>query len=295
MRYPNHLALNEVTVSAPPGITGLVGHNGAGKSTLMKILLGLQRPTAGEVFFAGSGSGADRLELRRQFGYAPEGDCLPPGESAYEFVAHLAQLSGLPAGAARERTGDVLRHVGLGEAGHRQMGTYSTGMKQRTKMAQALVHDPAIVLLDEPTNGLDPAGRDEMLSLIRRMGADFGTSVLVSSHLLGELERACDHIIVLNHGELEHAGPLGAMTGRSGFLRIQAMDSSGQDANDQLAQVLARAGVAARLNGRDLLVAAEAEVAQRVVAACAAAGLGLTRMEPARLGLVDLIMSRGPG
>ena len=132
----------------------------------------------------------------------PEHDCLPPDVSATEFVVHMARMSGLPPTAARERTADTLRHVGLYEERYRPIGGYSTGMKQRVKLAQALVHDPQLVLLDEPTNGLDPAGRDEMLGLIRRVHTDFGISVLVTSHLLGELERTCDHVVVIDGGKL---------------------------------------------------------------------------------------------
>ena len=132
----------------------------------------------------------------------PEHDCLPPDVSATEFVVHMARMSGLPPTAARERTADTLRHVGLYEERYRPIGGYSTGMKQRVKLAQALVHDPQLVLLDEPTNGLDPVGRDEMLGLIRRIHTDFGISVLVTSHLLGELERTCDHVVVIDGGKL---------------------------------------------------------------------------------------------
>ena len=142
----------------------------------------------------------------------PEHDCLPPDVSATEFVVHMAQMSGLPRTAARERAADVLRHVGLAEERYRAIGGYSTGMKQRVKLAQALVHDPQLVLLDEPTNGLDPRGRDEMLALIRRIGTEFGISVLVTSHLLGELERVCDHVIVIDAGRLLRSSAIAEFT-----------------------------------------------------------------------------------
>src|SRR5690606_32636335 len=136
------------------------------------------------------------VELRQYVGYMPEHDCLPLDISATEFVAHMAQINGLPKTAARERTAETLRHVGLFEERYREMRGYSTGMKQRVKLAQALVHDPRVMLLDEPTNGLDPQGRDEMLDLVHKTGSEFGISIIMSSHLLGEIERVCDHLIV---------------------------------------------------------------------------------------------------
>ncbi len=162
-------ALWDLSVEMPQGVVGLVGANGAGKSTLIKILLGLLPPTSGDAQILGLDARTDGLAIRRVVGYMPESDCLPPDVSATELVVHLARMSGLPGAAARERAADTLRHVGLYEERYRPIGGYSTGMKQRVKLAQALVHDPQLVLLDEPTNGLDPAGRDEMLDLIRRI------------------------------------------------------------------------------------------------------------------------------
>jgi ABC-2 type transport system ATP-binding protein len=163
----------------------------------------------------------------------PEHDCLPPDISAADFVAWLARVSGLPNAAARERTAEVLRHVGLFEERYRPMGGYSTGMAQRVKLAQALVHDPRLLILDEPTNGLDPAGRDEMLALIERTGRDFGMSVLVSSHLLGELERICDGVVVLDEGRLLRADLVGAMTGVTLTLVVE-VDGDAAPMFDQL-------------------------------------------------------------
>ena len=207
--FPGVTAWTRSSLELEPGVIGLVGANGAGKSTLLKILLGLlaadQRRGRGD----GPRHRPGGHRVRELVGYMPEHDALPPDNSATEFVAHLAQMSGLPPAAARERTAEVLRHVGLFEERYRPIGGYSTGMKQRVKLAQALVHDPRLLLLDEPTNGLDPGGRDEMLALVRRTGTEFGIAVIVASHLLGEIERVCDYLVAIEAGRLLSAAPLG--------------------------------------------------------------------------------------
>ena len=180
-RYGPVTAVEGLTVDVPTGVTGLVGSNGAGKSTLLKILLGLLPATEGTARVLDLDVATEGPAIRERVGYMPEHDCLPPDVSATEFVVHMGRMSGLPTTAARERAADTLRHVGLYEERYRPMGGYSTGMRQRVKLAQALVHDPDLVLLDEPTNGLDPAGRDDMLELIRRIGAEFGIAVVVTS------------------------------------------------------------------------------------------------------------------
>ena len=200
-------ALDGLTFSIEPGVVGLVGSNGAGKSTLLKILLGLLEPTAGSASVFDLDVTTHGIEIRELVGYMPEHDCLPPDMTATDVVSHLAQISGLPRSAARERTAEVLRHVGLYEERYRAIGGYSTGMKQRVKLAQALVHDPRLLFLDEPTNGLDPAGRDEMLELIHRTGTEFGIAVMVASHLLGEIERVCDHLVAIESGKLLRSAP----------------------------------------------------------------------------------------
>ncbi len=223
-RYPGGVtALDRLTLDLEPGIIGLVGANGAGKSTLLRILLGLLPATSGRATVLGFDARTEGSALRRLVGYMPESDCLPPDVSATDFVSHMGRLSGLPAAATRERAAEVLRHVGLYEERYRPIGGYSTGMKQRVKLAQALVHDPRLLLLDEPTNGLDPAGRDEMLELIRRTGTEFGIAVIVASHLLGEIERVCDHLVAIEGGKLLRSAPLGSFTERTGTLAIEVV------------------------------------------------------------------------
>ncbi|MCE0447780.1 ABC transporter ATP-binding protein [Streptomyces tricolor] len=201
-------ALDRLSVDIGPGVTGLVGANGAGKSTPDQDSAGaVPPPRRAAPRCSGLDVATEGAAIRERVGYMPEHDCLPPDVSATEFVVHMARMSGLPPAAARERTADTLRHVGLYEERYRPIGGYSTGMKQRVKLAQALVHDPQLVFLDEPTNGLDPVGRDEMLGLIRRIHTDFGISVLVTSHLLGELERTCDHVVVIDGGKLLRPAP----------------------------------------------------------------------------------------
>ena len=285
------VALDALTVGIDAGITGLVGANGAGKSTLVKILLGLVEPTSGSAKLLGHDVVADRSAIRALVGYMPEHDCLPPDMSATEFVSFLARCSGLPAGASRERAAEVLRHVGLFEERYRPMGGYSTGMAQRVKLAQALVHDPRLLILDEPTNGLDPAGRDDMLALIQRTGREFGMSVLVSSHLLGELERICDGFVLIDGGRLVRAERLGVLTGETGTLVIE-VDG---DAAAMVAQLLAM-GVAAQPERQRVLVqlpvgADDALLTQTYDAvrdSAVAVGAGLLRLERRRGHLEDL-------
>ncbi|MEO3856815.1 ABC transporter ATP-binding protein [Acrocarpospora sp. B8E8] len=253
-RFPRVTALDQLTVAAGTGVTGLVGANGAGKSTLIKILLGLLPASAGRASVLGMDSAAQGLEIRRIVGYMPEHECLPPDVSATEFVVHMAQMSGLPRTAARERAADTLRHVGLHEERYRPIGGYSTGMKQRVKLAQALVHDPKVVFLDEPTNGLDPQGRDEMLALIRRIGSEFGISVLVTSHLLGELERICDHVIVIDGGRLLRSSAIGELTQVT-----QAVSVEVEEGWELLAGHLTEAGEAVAVEGRLITVQVRAD------------------------------------
>jgi ABC-2 type transport system ATP-binding protein len=242
-------ALADLTVDVDAGVIGLVGANGAGKSTFIKIMLGLLAPSSGSVRVFDLDPVMQTDKVRARVGYMPENDCLPPDVSASEFVTHLGRMSGLPKTAARERASEALRHVGLYEERYRQIGGYSTGMKQRVKLAQALVHDPDLLLLDEPTNGLDPAGRDAMLSLIHRIGNEFGISVVVCSHLLGEVERICDSLIAIEGGRLLRADRISAMTAASDVLAVEVSEGT-----DELAAALAKHGLSVTREGGLLLV-----------------------------------------
>ncbi len=301
-RYPRVTALDELSVSVEPGVIGLVGANGAGKSTLVKILLGLLPPTSGQASVLGFDVATQGLRLREHVGYMPEHDCLPPDVPATELVTHLARMSGLPATAARERTADTLRHVGLYEARYRPVGGYSTGMRQRVKLAQSLVHAPRLVFLDEPTNGLDPAGRDDMLGLIRRVGVEFGISVVVASHLLGEIERISDHVVVIDGGRLLRSQATAAFTDAGDTLAVEVdEDERGQRA---LAEQLAGAGLECHPGGRLLLVrlpaAGEHEPGDAYRAtvdairdATAGLGLSLVRLERRRQRIEDIFREQG--
>jgi ABC-2 type transport system ATP-binding protein len=277
-------ALADLDIEVPAGVTGLVGANGAGKSTLIKILLGLLPSTSGSARVLDLDVATQGQQIRELVGYMPEHDCLPPDVTATELVVHLARMSGLPMTAARERAADTLRHVGLYEERYRPMGGYSTGMKQRVKLAQALVHDPRLVLLDEPTNGLDPAGRDEMLGLIRRIGTVFGISVVVTSHLMGELERICDHVVVIDGGRLMRSAATASMTALTQEVLVEVTER-GAD----LESVLVGAGVAVRRQGDVLhLVLAGDGTYDLVRDTVADLGVGLVRLQRGRLHMLDM-------
>jgi ABC-2 type transport system ATP-binding protein len=284
-RYPGGVtALEDLTVELEQGVIGLVGANGAGKSTLLRILLGLLPATSGTATVLGYDVAKQGTTLRRFVGYMPESDCLPPDATAADFVGQMARLSGLPATAARERAAEVLRHVGLYEERYRPMAGYSTGMRQRVKLAQALVHDPQLLLLDEPTNGLDPAGRDEMLALVKRTGSEFGIAVIVASHLLGEIERVCDHLVAIDAGRLIRSAPLTTFTERTGMLAIDVEEGAAA-----LADALKAAGLDAVADGRTVLIELVDDRPWDLVRDTVAdLGLALVRIEQRRRGLEEL-------
>ena len=222
--YGASMALREVTTSFAVGAVGLLGPNGAGKSTMLKALLGFVVPTTGRMRVLGLDVAASPLEIRSRVGYMPESDAHIPGMNAVTFVAYCGELAGLPRVDAMQRAHEVLFYVGLGEARYRNVETYSTGMKQRIKLAQALVHDPDLLFLDEPTNGMDPKGRDEMLELVRDLGHNKGVNLILSSHLLPDVEYTCDHVVVMDKGRVAVHGPIASLKqprGRVFELRVK--------------------------------------------------------------------------
>src|SRR5437868_348683 len=200
--YGSHRALHEISLTLRPGRIGLLGPNGAGKSTLLKILLGLLPPSSGSGRLLGYDLASAGSTLRRAIGYMPESAALVPGLTGSEYVALAGELYGMPRKQALRRAHEVLSYLELEDARYRRLDEYSTGMKQRLKLGQALVHDPPVLLLDEPTSGLDPAGREAMLRLLLSLGRDHGKSVLLSTHLLGDVERVCETVLILNRGRL---------------------------------------------------------------------------------------------
>ena len=216
LSYGRNAALKEVTAFFAPGAVGLLGPNGAGKSTMLKALLGFLTPERGEMRVLGLDVARTPQDIRARIGYMPETDAHIPGMNAVSFVAYCGQLAGLPPVDSMQRAHEVLQYVGLGEARYRNLETYSTGMKQRIKLAQALVHDPDLLFLDEPTNGMDPKGRDEMLALIRDLGHNKKVNLILSSHLLPDVEYTCDHVVVLDKGRVAAHGPIAALKGPAG-------------------------------------------------------------------------------
>lgn len=235
-------ALDGLTLDVPEGRVGLVGANGAGKTTTFRLILGLARPTEGTVEVEGVDVSSDPIGVRSMIGYMPEHDCLPLDQTAADVVSTFAELSGLPARAARNRASDVLDLVGLDEARFRPIGGFSTGMRQRTKLAQAIVADPKLVLLDEPTAGLDPLGREEMLTLVANLGR-FGISVLMATHLLDDVQQVCDHVVMLDGGRLVLAGENDALLERTGLVTVDVGEHG-----PALVEALAAVGIDASLD-----------------------------------------------
>ena len=285
--YGQTIALESVDFQVQDGITGLLGPNGAGKSTAIKLFLGLLKPTSGSAEVLGE-KPYESLEVRARLGYMPEHDCLPTAITAAEFLTHMVQVSGIPPAQARTRAADILRHVGLEEERYRPIGQYSTGMKQRVKLAQSLAHDPVVVLLDEPTAGLDPGGREEMLRLIRRTGHEFGISIILSSHLMGDVESTCDRIIVLEAGHVTEQGAVAQFTRETETILIDV------DGNpEELITALAGRGVNAVVDGVSLAVELDNDEQYDAIRdALVETNARLRRMTPRRHQLTDIFRRR---
>jgi len=286
-RWGSTVALGGVDAEIQPGVTGLLGANGAGKTTLLGLILGLHRQDEGTLEVLGLDPTTAGPEVRARLGYAPEHDALPGDVRAHDLVRHMVEIHGLPAKEAVGRASDALWHVGLGEERFRPVGTMSTGQKQRVKLASALAHDPALLLLDEPTNGLDPMQRDSMLELIRRIGTDFGISVILSSHLLEEVERVCDGVLILSAGTVVTSGTLDELRGSGGALVVEP-----DDRLDDLVAALAQKGFEVEVIGTRLVVTGDdIAVADAVRDASIALGIGLRRMQRRTATLEDVFLA----
>ena len=284
--YGEVVALSGLDLEIPAGITGLVGANGAGKTTFLRILLGLLHPTNGKVSVLGSDPQASPLDVRGKVGYMPEGNCLPADQTAADFVAYAAELAGLPSGEARRRSSETLFLVGLEEERFRYLSDFSTGMRQRVKLAQSIVGDPSLVLLDEPASGLDPEGREQMLGLISRLG-DFGVNVIVSSHVLTDIERTCDWVVLLDGGTLVRSGPLNS-GGNLATVTVEVLDRS-----EELASWMDQRGIPHRVLGRTLVVGPGDEALEStIIDGVAQVGAGLVRLVRGAASLEDEFLSR---
>jgi ABC-2 type transport system ATP-binding protein len=275
-RYGTVQALRSVDVTVERGCTGLVGSNGAGKSTLLKLLLGLIAPDQGRASVLGHDVASDPLGVRARVGYLPEGACLPGDVTAADFVAFMGQLGGLPPRAARERASEVCYQVGLDEERYRALEGLSAGMLQRVKLAVALVCDPQLLLLDEPTDGMDPQGREDMLDLIDRARGELGVDVLISTHLLGDVERICDQVVMVHGGEVLVQGPIAAVAGTTDAGFAVQLGGNG----DAELHSLELAGLQVRKSGDELHVQGGAATADMIRDVAADRGWALRRLSP---------------
>ena len=291
MQFPSTRALDSLDLMVPAGVTGLVGANGAGKTTLISLILGLLRPTSGTIRVLGLDPEHEGPQLRAQIGYGPERNVLPDDLRAYDFVRHLAEVKGLPRDEARTRASDSLYLVGLGEERFRALGTMSTGQRQRVKLAQAIAADPRLIVLDEPTDGLDPVQREEMLNLIVQIHRDFGIDVMLSSHVLEEVERVCDHVVALDQGRLVAQGSMVELAGTSGGVELELVEIDDvPDSVEHVTRQIEQAGASVRRDGTVLVITglADDELLDLACRAVAAAGARLRRLGTRRRTLDDI-------
>lgn len=292
-RYGSTTALDGASFTVGRGITGLLGANGAGKTTLLGLVLGLHRATEGSLAVLGLDPAAAGPEVRARVGYSPEHHTLPPDTRAHDLVRHVAEVHGLPYRDATSRASDALWQVGLGEERFRPLGTMSTGQRQRVKLAQAIAHDPALVLLDEPTDGLDPTQRDDMLALIRRVGTEFGIDIVLSSHLLEEVERICDGAVILAEGRVVASGSITELTGGATGTVLLEVD----DAPDAVATALRERGATVTVEGTRLTIGLDGrsgdEVYDVVRDAVVVAGVGIRRLTNRTVTLEQVFLAVG--
>lgn len=292
-RYGDNLVLDGATAVVQPGVTGLLGANGAGKTTLIGLLLGLHRPDSGSISVLGRPPVVSFGDPALPIGYAPEHHTLPADVPAVDFVEHLAVVHGLPRDEAAGRASDAMWYVGLGEERQRPMGTMSTGQRQRVKLAMAIAPDPDLVILDEPTDGLDPTQRETMLELIRRIAGEFGISVLLSSHLLDEVERTCDDVIILANGRVVASGPIAELRGEGRGVSFE-LDV---DPSEIIAE-LQRRGLDVVRDGARVTVHVGGGLDQIGLLALVrdlvgAAGVGIRRLAPRTVSLEEIYLQVG--
>jgi ABC-2 type transport system ATP-binding protein len=284
-------ALDHASMSVAPGCTALLGENGAGKSTLIKLLLGLNPADTGSAEVLGHDPATEGQAVRARVGYFPEHDCLPADWQAQDFVRHMGVVRGLPGRVAVQRASDVLAQVGLAEERYRLIGGFSAGMKQRVKLAQALVHDPRLVLLDEPTNGLDPLARDQMLDLIQRVVREMGISVLVSSHLLADVQQVSDAVIILDAGRVVAQGSLQQLLSDTASLTVRLSDPC-----PAFVAELRRRGCDVAGEGTAFTVAlSDDSVYDLVRDAAVETGAGLSYLKRRSLSLEDVFLAESGG
>ena len=287
-RYGRTVALAGLEADIGPGITGLLGSNGAGKTTFISVVLGLRSRDGGELTVLGSDPATAGIDVRARIGYAPEHHDLPAELAATDFVRHLAEMHLLPRRAAVQRANDALWLVGLGEERFRPVGLMSTGQRQRVKLATAIAHDPELVLLDEPTDGLDPMQRTEMLALIRRIGTEFGMNILLSSHHLEEAEQICDAVVIVEGGEVVRAGTLSELRRGPEGLVVEVDERA-----DELASMLAERGLEVTFDEGVILLSGAEDAYDVIRDTVAELGVGLRRLEPRGRTLEDVYLGVG--
>jgi ABC-2 type transport system ATP-binding protein len=287
-RYGRTTALAGLDADIGPGITGLLGSNGAGKTTFISLALGLRSRDGGELAVLGRDPATAGIEVRSRIGYAPEHHDLPAELAATDFVRHLAEMHLLPRRAAVQRANDALWLVGLGEERFRPVGLMSTGQRQRVKLASAIAHDPELVLLDEPTDGLDPMQRTEMLALIRRIGTEFGMNILLSSHHLEEAEQICDAVVIVEGGEVVRAGTLSELRRGPEGLVLEVDERA-----DELASMLAERGLEVTFDEGVILLSGAEDAYDVIRDTVAELGVGLRRLEPRGRTLEDVYLGVG--